>query len=98
MPTPPGRGGNRCQFYFPPAAPREPHTKSEGIEIGFQTLSWTGSGRRGRTGLVRLSLDLCCLNRPFDDQTQPRVSLEAQAVLLILKEIEAGSHPLCNST
>lgn len=26
-------------------------------------------------------LDLCCLNRPFDDQHQPRVRLEAEAVL-----------------
>jgi hypothetical protein len=47
---------------------------------------------------VRLYLDLCCLNRPFDDQTQPRVSLEAQAVILILQGIEAGGHQLCNST
>ena len=26
-------------------------------------------------------LDLCCLNRPFDEQHQPRVRLEAEAVL-----------------
>jgi predicted nucleic acid-binding protein len=30
-------------------------------------------------------LDVCCLNRPFDDQTQDRVRLEAEAVLTILK-------------
>jgi hypothetical protein len=30
-------------------------------------------------------LDGCCLNRPFDDQSQPRVRLEAEAVLSILK-------------
>lgn len=46
---------------------------------------------------MRLYLDLCCLNRPFDDQSQPRISLEAQAVLLILDRIEAQSHELCNS-
>ena len=35
-------------------------------------------------------LDVCCLNRPFDDQTQDRIHLEAEAVLLILKRIEEG--------
>lgn len=29
-------------------------------------------------------LDLCCLNRPFDDLSQKRVDLEAQAVELII--------------
>ena len=30
-------------------------------------------------------LDLCCLNRPFDDQHQPRVRLEAEAVLGLIQ-------------
>jgi predicted nucleic acid-binding protein len=34
-------------------------------------------------------LDVCCLNRPFDDQQQGRVRLEAEAVLLILKRCES---------
>jgi hypothetical protein len=29
---------------------------------------------------VRASLDICALKRPFDDQTQPRIRLEADAV------------------
>lgn len=29
-----------------------------------------------------LYLDICCLKRPFDDQAQPRVRLETEAVLL----------------
>lgn len=29
-------------------------------------------------------LDMCCLKRPFDDQSQPRVRLEAEAVLALL--------------
>jgi len=37
----------------------------------------------------RLYLDACCLNRPFDDQRQDRVRLEAEAVLLILGRCEA---------
>jgi predicted nucleic acid-binding protein len=32
-------------------------------------------------------LDACCLNRPFDDQAQPRVHLEAEAVLIILARL-----------
>jgi predicted nucleic acid-binding protein len=36
-------------------------------------------------------LDTCCLNRPFDDQTQERIRLEAEATLLILTRIETGS-------
>lgn len=38
----------------------------------------------------RVYLDVCCLNRPFDDQQQDRVRLEAEAVLLILKRCESG--------
>lgn len=30
-------------------------------------------------------LDLCCLNRPFDEQHQPRVRLEAEAVLGLIQ-------------
>ena len=35
-------------------------------------------------------LDVCCLSRPFDDQTQDRVHLEAEAVVLILAHCQAG--------
>ena len=34
--------------------------------------------------IVRVYLDICCLKRPFDDLTEPRVRLEAEAVLEIL--------------
>ena len=37
---------------------------------------------------MRIYLDACCLNRPFDDQTQDRIHLEAEAVLLILAHLE----------
>ena len=39
---------------------------------------------------MKIYLDLCCLNRPFDDQRQDRVRLEAEAVLLILTHIQTG--------
>jgi predicted nucleic acid-binding protein len=42
-------------------------------------------------------MDLCCLNRPFDDQSQARVALESQAVVLILEKVDRGEHALCNS-
>jgi hypothetical protein len=33
---------------------------------------------------MRTYLDLCCLKRPFDDQSQPRVHVESEAVLALL--------------
>ncbi len=35
-------------------------------------------------------LDLCCVNRPFDDQHQPRVRLEAEAVLGLVQFARLG--------
>lgn len=40
--------------------------------------------------MAKVYLDVCCLNRPFDDQTQDRIHLEAEAVLLILIHVERG--------
>ncbi len=37
---------------------------------------------------MKIYLDVCCLNRPFDDQTQTRVHLEAEAVLAIIQAVE----------
>jgi hypothetical protein len=39
--------------------------------------------------VTTIYLDVCCLNRPFDDQSQPRVRLEAEAVLYILAACDA---------
>jgi predicted nucleic acid-binding protein len=36
----------------------------------------------------KIYLDVCCLNRPFDDQTQARIRLEAEAVMMILSRCE----------
>ncbi len=41
---------------------------------------------------MRLYLDLCCLNRPFDDQTQVRIRLESEALLSILEAVSRGEH------
>lgn len=39
---------------------------------------------------MRVYLDTCSFNRPFDDQSQLRVRLEAEAKLRIQEEIRAG--------
>src|SRR5262249_28070719 len=39
----------------------------------------------------RVYLDNCCLNRPFDDQRQMRVRLEAEATLCIQEHIRSGT-------
>jgi hypothetical protein len=39
---------------------------------------------------MRIYLDVCCLNRPFDDQVQERISLETEAILKILEKCENG--------
>ena len=41
--------------------------------------------------MTKIYMDVCCWNRPFDDQTQIRVHLEAEAVLAIISEIERGT-------
>jgi predicted nucleic acid-binding protein len=33
---------------------------------------------------MRIYLDVCCLNRPFDNRAQDRIRLEAEAVLTVL--------------
>ena len=38
---------------------------------------------------MRIYLDVCCLNRPFDDQSQNRVRLESEAVEMILDRVRA---------
>lgn len=46
---------------------------------------------------MRVYLDVCCLNRPFDDRTQDRIHLEAEAILTILKYIEKKQWWMINS-
>ena len=42
-------------------------------------------------------MDVCCLNRPFDDQSQERIKLESEAILIILKFCQNGKWLLLNS-
>ena len=38
--------------------------------------------------MIKIYVDACCLNRPFDDQNQPRIRLESEAMLIILAQCE----------
>ena len=40
---------------------------------------------------MRIYLDICCLKRPFDDQSQPRIAVETAAVISLLKLCDDGS-------
>ena len=40
---------------------------------------------------MRIYLDNCCFNRPFDDQAQTRVRLESEAKLCIQENIRNGT-------
>ena len=40
---------------------------------------------------MRVYLDNCCYNRPFDDQTQPSVRLETEAKLLVQSLMRSGA-------
>lgn len=46
---------------------------------------------------MRIYLDSCCLQRPLDDQTQPRIKVETEAVLAILTAVQMGDVLLLNS-
>lgn len=46
---------------------------------------------------MRIYLDNCCYNRPFDDQTQERIHLESEAVLAILKRGQSGIYQIIGS-
>ena len=43
---------------------------------------------------MKVYLDICCFNRPFDDQSQLRIRLESEAKLRIQEDIRSGSHQL----
>jgi len=46
---------------------------------------------------MKIYLDVCCLNRPFDDQTQEKIHLESEAVLIILSNIASQQWELVGS-
>lgn len=56
-----------------------------------------GARKEQKGGRPRLYLDNCCYNRPYDDQTHLRISLETQAKLFIQEQIIIGRVELISS-
>jgi predicted nucleic acid-binding protein len=46
---------------------------------------------------MRIYLDTCCLQRPLDDQTQPRIRVETEAMFAILASVQQASISLLTS-
>ena len=46
---------------------------------------------------MKLYLDVCCLNRPFDDLTQNRIQFESDAILTIISRCQSGKWTLMSS-
>lgn len=46
---------------------------------------------------MRIYLDCCSLQRPFDDKSQPRIAVEAEAVLVLLELCESNDLKLISS-
>ena len=70
---------------------REPAFVQEG-PLRYNGHQGYGKRRQMRDvpSMTSVYLDVCCLNRPFDDQAQARIHLEAEAVLIILARCRAG--------
>ena len=43
---------------------------------------------------MKIYLDNCCFNRPFDDQSQLRIRLESEAKLQIQEDVRSGIYEL----
>ena len=48
--------------------------------------------------MAKVYLDTSAYNRPFDDQTQPKIFLESQAVVIILQMVETQIIELVSSS
>lgn len=46
---------------------------------------------------MKIYLDVCCLNRPFDNLEQERIKLEAEAINMIINHCQKGKLILINS-
>ena len=46
---------------------------------------------------MKIYLDCCCLQRPFDDKSQPRIAVEAEAILVVFALCESDHLNLISS-
>jgi len=47
--------------------------------------------------MMLIYLDACSIQRPLDDRSQPRINLEAEAIITVLNLIESGGITLLSS-
>ena len=59
--------------------------------------SWYAFLGYGGGNTIRIYMDVCCMNRPFDDLSQDRVQFEADAVLAVLSRCKSGKWTLVSS-
>ena len=78
--SPPGRG----QGWVYPEAGRGKSARQ------INLLPYVGSIVYDVVMSLRIYLDVCCFNRPFDDCRQDRIRLESEAVKAIVQRIERG--------
>lgn len=45
--------------------------------------------------IIKVYLDICCFNRPYDDQSQNSIHLETEAKLMVQEKIKVGKINLC---
>ena len=48
-------------------------------------------------GKLKIYLDCCCFNRPFDDASDDKVRLESEAIVTIIDRCEDGFWEICKS-
>jgi predicted nucleic acid-binding protein len=60
--------------------------------MGYNKIRVRKGGER-----VKIYMDNCCLNRPFDDLSADDVRLEAEAVVAIIANCESSKWELCGS-
>lgn len=46
---------------------------------------------------MKIYLDSCVYNRPFDDQTQPRIMMESLCLIIIMAKVASGDIQTINS-
>ncbi len=46
---------------------------------------------------MKIYVAACCINRPFDDQTQDKIRIESDAILAILSKCISGKWQLLSS-
>lgn len=47
--------------------------------------------------IIKIYLDCCSMQRPFDDKSQPRVAVEAEAILVVLSLCESNCLEIISS-